>query len=156
MPTKPKIKIEDNSKLRTEIDKLYELTKQVELAKWAISCAKHILPLSKVESNKVSEVENGIRINKLWQVGKASVYEVRQAGFKIHAIARNCKTEIDKTAIRTVGQAVGVGHMKEHAMVSSDYAIKTVQLAFPNDIEKISGERKWQLKALTEIKAGNQ
>ena len=112
MPTKPKIKIEDNSELRSEIDKLYELTEQVVLAKWAISCAKHILPLSKLEGIKVSELENGIRINELWQVGKASVYEVRQAGFIIHAIARNCKTEIDKTAIRTVGQAVGVGHMK--------------------------------------------
>ena len=148
MPTKPKIKIEDNSELRAEIYKLYELTEQVELAKWSIKCAKHILPLSKVEIIEMSDIKSGIGINELWQVGKASVYEVRQAGFKIHAIARNCKTEIGKNAIRTAGQAVGVGHMKEHAMVCSDYAIKTVQLAFSNDKEKITEERKWQLEAL--------
>ena len=153
MPTKPKIKIEDNSDLRAEIDKLYEITEQVELAKWSIKCAKHILPLSKVENIEMSDIENGIEINELWQFGKASVYEVRQAGFKIHAVARNCKTEIAKNAIRTVGQAVGVGHMKEHAMVCSDYAIKTVQLVFPNNKEKITEERKWQLKALGEVKA---
>ncbi len=153
MPTKPKIKIDDNSELRLEIDKLYELTEQIELAKWAISCAKHILPLSQVEGIEMADVENGIRINELWQVGRASVYEVRQAGFKIHAVARNCKTEIGKNAIRTVGQAVGVGHMKEHAMVCSDYAIKTVQLAFPNDNEKITKEREWQLETLKEVKA---
>ena len=41
--------------------------------------------------------------------------------------------------------------MKEHAMVCSDYAIKTVQLAFPNDKEKIAEERKWQLVALREV-----
>lgn len=153
MPTKPKIKIEDNSELRAEIDELYEITKQVELAKWSIKCAKHILPLSKVENIEMSDIDSGIRINELWQIGKANVYEVRQAGFKIHAVARNCKTEIGKNAIRTVGQAVGVGHMKEHAMVCADYAIKTVQLAFTNDKEKITAERKWQLKALREVRA---
>ena len=152
MPTKPKIKIEDNSKYRAEIDKLYEVTEQVELAKWSIKCAKHILPLSDVENIEMSGIESGIETNERWQLGKASVYEVRQAGFKIHAVARNCKTEIGKNAIRTVGQAVGVGHMKEHAMVCSDYAIKTVQLAFPNDKEKITEERKWQLEVLREIK----
>ena len=153
MPTKPKIKIEDDSELRAEIDQLYEITEQVELAKWSIKCAKHILPLFEVGNIEMSAIESGIRVNEFWQVGKASVYEVRQAGFKIHAVARNCKTEVGKNAIRTVGQAVGVGHMKEHAMVCSDYAIKTVQLAFPEDKEKITEERQWQLKALEKIKA---
>ena len=153
MPTKPKIKIEDDSELRAEIDQLYEITDQVELAKWSIKCAKHILPLSKVESIEMTDIENGIRVNELWQIGKAGVSEVRQAGFKIHAIARSCETEVAKNAIRTVGQAVGVGHMKEHAMVCSDYAIKTIQLAFSNAKERITEERKWQLKTLKEIKA---
>ncbi|TDE04981.1 putative immunity protein [Flavobacterium hiemivividum] len=153
MSTKTKIKIEDDSELRAEIDRLYEITEQVELAKWSIKCAKHILPLSKVENIDMSDIESGIGVNEFWQVGKASVNQVRKAGFKIHAVARNCKTEIGKNAIRTVGQAVGVGHMKEHAMVCSDYAIKTVQLAFPMDKEKITEERQWQLKALENIKA---
>lgn len=148
MPTKPKIKISDNSELRLEIDKLYELTEQVILAKWAIECAKHILPLSEIEHIDLTDIQSGFKANELWQIGKASVNEVRQAAFKIHAIARNCKTEIAKNAIRTVGQAVAVGHMREHAMVCSDYAIKTVQMAFPNDDERITEERLWQLTKL--------
>ena len=151
--TKPKIKIADDSELRAEIDKLYEISEQVELAKWSIKCARHVLPLSEVENMEMNDIESGIGVNELWQDGKASVYEVRQAGFKIHAIARNCKTEIGKNAIRTVGQAVGTRHMKEHAMVCSDYVIKTVQLAFPNDKEKITQERKCQLDTLREVKA---
>lgn len=148
MPTKPKIKISDNSELRTEIDKLYELTEQVALAKWAIECAKHILPLSEIENIDLSVIKSGFMTNYLWQIGEASVCEVRQAAFEIHAIARNCKTEIGKSSIRTAGQAVAVGHMREHAMVCSDYAIKTVQMSFPNDNEKITEERTWQLKKL--------
>lgn len=156
MPTLPKIKIEDDSALRQKIDTIYESTEQIELAKWAIKCAKHILPLSTIENMEMREVENGIKVNELWQIGKATVHEVRQAGFKIHAIARNCKTEIARNAIRTVGQAIGVGHMKEHAMVCSDYAIKTVQLAYPNNKERITEEREWQLKELRKIKASSQ
>ena len=49
MPTKSKIKITDNLELRAEIDSLFESTAQVTLAKWAIECAKHVLPLANSE-----------------------------------------------------------------------------------------------------------
>lgn len=41
--------------------------------------------------------------------------------------------------------------MREHAMVCSDYAIKTIQLAFPDQINKITQERQWQLDELKQI-----
>jgi len=152
MATRTKIKIVDNSVLRAEIDNLYEQTNQIDLAKWAIKCAKHVLTLSEDEEFDETAIENGFRINELWQTGNATVHEVRQVGFKIHKIARQCKSEITKNAIRTCGQAVGVGHMRKHAMVCSDYAIKTIQLAFPDQTDKISQERKWQLKELKQYK----
>jgi hypothetical protein len=152
MATKTKIKILDDTSLRAEIDELYEQTNQTNLAKWAISCAKHVLPLIEIEIIDMSIVENGFKINEFWQIGKATVHEVRQTGFKIHEVARQCKSEITKNAIRTAGQAVGVGHMREHAMVCSDYAIKTIQLSFPDQIDKISQERQWQLNELKQYK----
>lgn len=148
MTTRTKIKIIDNTSLRAEIDELYGQTNKINIAKWAIKCAKHVLPLTEFEKIDMTSIENGFKINELWQIGNASVHEVRQAGFKIHEVARQCKSEITKNAIRTVGQAVGVGHMREHAMVCSDYAIKTIQLAFPDQIDKITQERQWQLNEL--------
>jgi len=148
MPTKSKIKIIDNFNLRLEIDKLCEITEQADLAKWAIKCAKHILEFSKTNNLDTTAVENEFKINELWQIGKASVRDVKQAGFRIHEVARECKTEIAKNAIRTAGHAVSVGHTREHAMVCSDYAIKTIQLAYPDNIEKITEERLWQLNEL--------
>jgi len=143
-----KIKIKDNSDLRAEIDELVDSLNQVNLAKWAIICAKHVLQYSETEFPANEAVANGFKINKLWQKGEATVYQVRQAGFKVHEVARQCKSEVAKTAIRAAGQAVGVGHMREHAMVASDYAIKTIQLAFTNDMDKITEERQWQLNEL--------
>ncbi len=130
MATKTKIKIVDNSDLRAE----------------------HILTLADNEEFDKNTIENGFRINELWQIGNATVYEIRQAGFKIHEVARQCKTETTKSAIRACGQAVGVGHMREHAMICSDYAIKTIQLAFPDQMDKILQERKWQLNELKQHK----
>jgi len=76
------------------------------------------------------------------------MYDVRQAGFKIHKLARECDSEIKKTALRVTGQAVGSGRMREHAMVASDYAIKMICLISSNDFEAITKEREWQLNEL--------
>ena len=146
--TKTKIKIVDNSSLRAEIDDLYELTNQIELAKWAIKCVKHLLNLINFEVTDIKAIENGFKVNEQWQLGNLSVHEVRLAGFKIHQAARLSKSKILENAFRAAGQAVGVGHMKEHAMICSDYVIKTVQLIYPNQLEKITEERQWQLDEL--------
>jgi hypothetical protein len=149
--TKAKIKIIDNSELRAEIDQLADSLSQVDLAQWAILCAKHVLLYSESEFPANEAIANGFRINDLWQNGQATVHQVRQASFKIHEIARQCQSKVAKSAIRAAGQAVGVGHMREHAMVASDYAIKTIQLAFANDLDKITEERQWQLNQLKQF-----
>lgn len=150
MSDKPKIKILDNSELREELLSLVKTVEHIDLANWAMNCAKHILQLS-TEKINLEVVDFGFEVNKLWQENKATVHQVRQAGFKVHEEARKCKTEIAKNILRTVGQAVGVGHMRGHAMVCSDYAIKTVQLFSSNDLDKIKEERKWQINELMKI-----
>lgn len=147
MSEKPKIKILDNPELREKLLDLVKTTAHLDLANWAISCAEHILNLSPEKLNS-DVVHSGFETNRLWQDNKATVHQVRQAGFKVHEEARKCTTEVGKNALRTVGQAVAVGHMKEHAMVCSDYAIKTVQLSSSNDLEKIRAEREWQINEL--------
>lgn len=156
MPSQSKIKFSDYPDLRIEIDKLNDNADQVILAKWAINCAKHILPLATNENVDLSIIKDGFKINELWQVGKATVHEVRKAGFKIHTVARECETSVGKNAIRTAGQAVAVGHMREHAMVCADYAIKTIGLAFPDDLNRIKKEREWQLEALRQEILNNE
>ncbi|SFP74222.1 putative immunity protein [Caldicoprobacter faecalis] len=151
MPPKPKIKIKDNSELREQICKLYEKASQISLAKWSLAMAKHILDIAGIDFNSIEEIVEGFKINELWQGGKARVYDVRQAGFKIHKVAREYDSEIKRTALRVAGHAVASGHMKEHAMVASDYAVKVIGLISSNDIDEITFEREWQLKELKKL-----
>lgn len=148
MPTKVKIKIKDNSELRKKIEELYEKTNQVDLAKWSLLMAKYILDIVDIDYHSVGEIVNGFKVNESWQIGEARMHDVRQAGFKIHKIARESDSEIKKTALRVVGQAVASGHMREHAMVASDYTIKTINLISHNDSDAITKERERQLNEL--------
>jgi hypothetical protein len=148
MPTKVKIKINDNSELRSMIDSIYEILDQKDLAKWSLLIVKRILNIAEIDYNKIDAIIDGFKVNELWQTGNARMHDVRQAGFKIHKIARECNSEIKKNALRATGQAVASGHMREHAMVASDYAIKTIALISSNDMNAITLEREWQLNEI--------
>ncbi len=152
MTTQVKIKIKDNVKLRSEIDELYENIDEISLAKWSLKIAKRILCVSDIDYKNINVIVEGFKVNKLWQKGKARMHDVRQASFKIHKLAHDSNSEIQKSAFRSVGQAVASGHMKEHAMVASDYAIKTIGLVTNNDMDTITKERKWQLNELIKFK----
>lgn len=148
MPTRPKIKIQDNAALRQKLDALYVEAGQVCLAKWAIAVAKHIFAQTGIAWEEYPEVVEGFAVNEEWQQGRARMHDVREAGFKMHALARTRESEIEKNAFRTAGQAVASGHMREHAMVSADYAIRTINLLHPGSDEAVKRERTWQLAAL--------
>ena len=151
MATIVKIKIKDNEEFRRELDMIYENAQQVTLAKWALTVAKHILELASIEYMSITEIVDGFKTNELWQVGKVRMYDVRQAGFQVHRLAREEKDPTKISALRTTGQAIGTGHMREHAMVCSDYAVKTVGLLSNNDMKQISAELLWQIGELKKL-----
>jgi hypothetical protein len=148
-----KIRIIDNAILRAELDSLFETASKLQVAQWSLDLATHILHISMPEYLDNDIIKNGFNVNKLWQEDKARMYDVRQAGFKIHQLAKICDNELVKIALRVVGQSIATGHMKEHGMVASDYAIKYINIAFPNDTNAVTAERIWQIDSLqTHIK----
>lgn len=154
--TKPKIKINDDSKLREVLDQEYETASQIQLCKYALMLAAHIREL--VESSNLDNeiIEEGLFINEQWQKGNARVHDLRQASFKIHKLAKTSEDALISTTLRVIGHAVAAGHMKEHAMVASDYVVKVINLKYPMDMEAVKKERLWQIDELKEIKKSNQ
>lgn len=151
MSTRTKIKIIDNIELRRILDAEYEKSSQVKLCKYALLLAKHILKIIEYNDMDNPIIKAGYAVNDSWQKGEATIHEVRQTGFQIHRLAKNSQDIIIQTALRVVGQAVATAHMKEHAMVASDYAIKVINQMYPNDNDAISQERLWQIENLRGI-----
>ncbi|MGT2715399.1 putative immunity protein [Streptococcus respiraculi] len=152
MATVVKIKIEDVSELRKKLDSLYDNSSQKEIAQWSLKIAQRVL--EKYAPSYVTNqiILDGFSMNRNWQQDiNIKMYDVRQAGFAIHRLAKAQESEIIRTALRVVGQACASAHMKEHGMVASDYAIKCCNIVYPNDQETVKRERIWQIKELKNI-----
>lgn len=142
------IKEIDNFELRSKIDVSYKDMTPVGQAKWSLSIAKSILNKVGLNYKEIVELEKGFSVNEQWQINKASIVDVRQASFTIHTLALKYDKEDQQMAIRVAGHAVATGYMSEHAMVASDYAIKVINILYPNDKEAVKNERIWQLNEI--------
>lgn len=125
MATRPKIKILDDVELRRMLDEEYEKSSQVKLCKYAFMLAAHILTTAAYNDIDNPIIKAGYAVNESWQNGTARMHDVRQA--------------------------VATGHMREHAMVSSDFAVKVINLCYPNDMNAVRQERLWQMGHLRDI-----
>lgn len=152
MSTRVKIKIADDAELRNVLDAEYEMSSQIELCKYALLLATHILTMAGYQDMDNAVIKEGYLTNQKWQEGNARMHDVRQAGFRIHKMAKACENIVLQNALRVAGQAVATGHMREHAMVASDYAVKVVNLLSPADMDAVKQERTWQIEHLKGIK----
>lgn len=157
IPTPYKIKIIDDLSLRIELETILNNLPQKKLAKWAIENAqkfKQYFDNNLQNDDRITQAENVLenRINDT-----CNAYLLRQAGFLANELAKESETEISKYSARVFAQAIAVGHMRGHAIVSSDYAIKVINLIYPNSLEHVIAEREKQIVIAKKIsKSGEQ
>ena len=102
--TKAKIRIPDDTKLRCRLDQEYEDASQIQLCKYALMLAAHILELINYPDSDT--IKEGFLLNELWQQGSARIHDVRQISFRIHQIAKASEDASVSAALRVVGHAV--------------------------------------------------
>ncbi|WP_234404262.1 alpha/beta fold hydrolase [Neisseria elongata] len=149
---RPKIRIADDAEQRDRLCRLLVAQNQHDLAAWAMQCVQHILPLLP-DAVEADAVHDAFDLLKRWQNGQADVAQLRQTGFVLHKLAKEQQNPVATAVLRAAGQAVGVGHMKEHSPVCGDYAVKAVGLANGQNLQAVSQERQWQLEQLQQIAA---
>ena len=159
--TRTKIQIPDDTELRVRLDQEYETASQAELCRYARMLSAHILQWMEDAGLMHDPVHDEIirqafRTQEQWQAGKARMTEVRQASFRIHQMAKVSGNPAVCAALRVVGHAVACAHMREHAMVASDYAVKVISLLHPDCMESVREERLWQIHHLQEVKSTNE
>ncbi|MBP2621716.1 hypothetical protein DHL47_10385 [Streptococcus panodentis] len=148
LPTVCKIKILDDAQKRLELEQELSFLPQKELARWALSNAEDFLELIDI-GDKNARADIISQAKTVFQArldGQASAYELRQAGFLANQLAQQSRTEISKSAARAFAQAVATAHMRGHAIVSADYAVKVRNLQSPDDVGAARRERERQLK----------
>lgn len=148
IPSPYKIKISDDVAKRSELEQLLELLPQRELAIWAIKNAERFISYIDIndETSKCDIVSKTSDILQKRINSEISAFELRNAGFLANTLAKNSVNEISKFSSRVYAQAIATGHMRGHAIVSSDYAVKVVNLLHNRDVDEVSNERNKQIE----------
>jgi hypothetical protein len=112
------------------------------LIKWAVDCAKHVLPL--LGECIDDRLEEALIDAILWERGEISVGLARKASVDAHAVARESSNPVGIAVARAVGHVVATSHMADHSLGAACYALKAVK--YTN--KSIEEEIKWQEEQL--------
>lgn len=145
VPSEYKIKVTDIPQKRLELEKLLEQLPHKEVARWAVENARNFIEDIESFADKESILEETLNVFQQRLEGKISAYQLRQAGFLANTLSKGSKADISKFAARVYAQAIASAHMRGHAIVSSDYAIKVIQLKDPKDLDRVRVERERQI-----------
>lgn len=153
IPSPYNVKIVDNLAKRIQLEEALAQLSQADLAKWAIlNGERFIQDIDINDSQKKIEIIAATKAMFLKRIdGQASAYELRQAGFLANTLAKEAVSETGKFAGRIFAQAIATGHMRGHAIISADYAIKVANLKHPNDMDTVIAERKQQIQLVSKI-----
>lgn len=149
--TPPKIKIYDDTELREALELKLEALPQRQLIDWALSVAIPFLAYLDEHLVDDGRIKLGIETLQKRKDGLIRAYDLRQVGFIVNQLAKESKTDISKYAARSFAQAVATGHMRGHAMVSSDYAIKVMNIIHGDVIQLVTEERERQIQLVDSI-----
>jgi hypothetical protein len=149
----PKIKIVDNIELRNQLEETIEKLPQKFLAKWALSVA--VEHLDHLDQHLINDprIVLGIETLEKRVAGDIRAFDLRKVGFIVNVLAKKSTTEASKYAARSFAQAIATGHMRGHALVSSDYAVKLVNYISNHSsvADAATKERERQLRLAEEL-----
>lgn len=149
--SKPKIKILDNYELRNKIEEELEKLPQKLLIQWALKVAIPYLDYLDNHLKGDPRIDLGIETLERRIEGSIRAYDLRKVGFTVNELAKESKSDISKYSACSFAQAIATGHMRGHAMVSSDYAIKVVNTLTNNSLDASTNERKRQFKIIDDL-----
>ena len=159
LPSPYKLKILDNGQKRLELEQILVQLPQKQLAQWAMQHATRYIALIDI-GDDIEKQQILTQVQEVFEArlaGNVSAYELRKAGFLAQQLSQQAQSQIGKYAARVFAQAVATGHMRGHAIVAADYAIKVRNLRSPDDLQRAGKEREGQIElASAFIRSGKE
>ena len=152
LPSTYKVAIWDDSEKRLELEQILVRLPQKQLAQWAMQHATRFIALIDI-GDDLKKQQILTQVQEVFEArlaGNVSAYELRKAGFLAQKLSQQAKSPVSKYAARVFAQAVATAHMRGHAIVSADYAVKVVNLQSPDDMQAVVRERKQHIELAKE------
>ena len=142
-------KLDDVPALKEALISVYETKSHKDVSRYSLLLAEHVLSLSGMPINET--VDACFSVSRAWQEGTAKFQQARQVAFTLHRLAREETDPVYVLVYRTLGQIAATPHVKRHALVASDYAVKLVNRMFPRDLDKVREIRETQITLMQSV-----
>ena len=136
-------KLDDIPELKETLISICETKSHKDVSRYSLLLAEHVLALAGMPRNET--IESCFTVTRAWQGGTAKFQEARQVAFALHRLAREETNPVYVLVYRTLGQIAATPHVKRHALVASDYAVKLISRMYPNDTDKAREMREKQI-----------
>lgn len=141
--------IKDDVELREELQKIFECKSHKEMVKYSMFLGRHIMDIT--HTHPCEEITQAYEISEKWLEGKAKFQEARAAAIKIHRLAHNEEDPVMEKVYRVMVQVAAAPHVKNHALIASDYAIKLINTMHPDNADEVRKERQTQIKLMKSV-----
>ena len=142
-------KLDDIPELKEKLIAIYETKSHRDVSRYSLLLAEHILNLTHMPTNET--IDACFTVSRAWQKGEAKFQEARQVAFALHRLAREETDPVRVKVYRTLGQVAATPHVKRHALVASDYAIKLINILYPKDLNEVRKERETQILMMQRV-----
>ena len=142
-------KLDDVLELKEKLISVYETKSHKDVSLYSLLLAEHVLALSGMPTNET--IDSCFSVCRAWQAGEVKFQAARQVAFALHRLAREEPDPVYVLVYRTLGQIAATPHVKRHALIASDYAVKLINRMFPGDLEKVREMREKQISLLEQV-----
>ncbi len=142
-------KLDDIPELKSKLIDVFDTKTHRNVSRYSLLLADHILQLTDISIDETIEV--CYSVNRRWQDGDAKFQEARDAAFLMHELARKEKDPVKEKALRVMGQVAATPHVKRHALIASDYAVKVINLMYPGNLDEVRKERELQIELMKRV-----
>jgi len=142
-------KLDDIPELKEALISVYETKSHQDVSRYSLLLAEHVLAMTGMPRNET--VESCFSVSRGWQDGMAKFQQARQVAFALHRLAREETDPVFVLVYRTLGQIAATPHVKRHALIASDYAVKLINRMYPKDLDKVREMREKQIALMESV-----
>ena len=142
-------KVDDIPVLKNELITLSESKTHMEMSKYAVLLAEHILDISGTE--RCAEIETCLIVNTKWQNKEATFQDARSVAGVMNDFAREEKDSVKVKVFQAMAQVAATPHVRWHALAASEYAVVIMNLMYQKNLDKVREEREWQIGLMNSV-----
>jgi hypothetical protein len=113
------------------------------ISRYSVLLGSHVLELTGIRRD--AAIDECFTVNEKWQEGQVKFQDARNVAGRILALAREEKDPVREKALRAMAQVANTPHVKRHALIASDYAIKLINMLHPKNLDAVRKEREIQI-----------